>query len=105
MGFRIPDSEEKQLEKHNKRYFEHNETKVHISDFQDKTITVEMKENMRMNSYVLDDLPPKLTDEALIEMANQYHSHCSIPRFPCGTYNEALIHKILPELIKRLEEK
>lgn len=105
MGFRIPNKEEKQIENHNKRYFHHNDMKVHITDFQDKTINIEMKENMRMNSYAWDDLPPKLTDEALIEMAKQFQSQCSTPRFPCSTYNDALIHKIVPELLKRLVEK
>jgi len=64
-----------------------------------------MKFEMRINSYAQDDLPPKLTDEALINTAKYFMSQCSRPKFPCTTYDESLIHKILPELIKRLEER
>jgi hypothetical protein len=59
---------------------------------------------MRMNSYANDDLPPKLNNAALIEKAKQYLGECAQTRIPCSTYDEALIHNIVPELIKRLEE-
>jgi hypothetical protein len=59
---------------------------------------------MKMNSYANDDLPPKLNNAALIEKAKQYLGECTQTRIPCSTYDEALIHNIAPELIKRLEE-
>jgi hypothetical protein len=105
--FKLPDEWiERQKEIHNKKYVTYNDKEVfHVSDLKDRSVTVEMKKEMRMNSYAQDDLPPKLTTEALIDTAKHYLSHCSKPRFPCVTYDEGLIHKLLPELIKRLEEK
>ncbi|MED1125263.1 hypothetical protein [Bacillus atrophaeus] len=106
MGFRFKEAiEEKRKEEHQLKYIDYDGKDVHVTEFEDRSITSEMKSKMRMNSYAQDDLPPKLTTEALIATAKLYQSHCSRPRFPCSTYNEALIHKILPELIKRFEEK
>ena len=105
MGFKLPDSYyEKQKEIFNKKYIDFNGKEVHVSEFEDRTITIEMKEKMRMNSYAQDDLPPKLTNEALIETAEYYLSNCVQAKFPCTTYDESLVHRILPELIKRLKE-
>jgi hypothetical protein len=104
--FKLPDSYyEKQKEIYNKKYITYKNNEFHVSDFTDRTITIEMKKEMRMNSYAQDDLPPKLTTEALIDTSKYYLSHCTKPRFPCVTYDEGLIHKLLPELIKRLEER
>lgn len=107
MGFKLPDSfYERQQEIYDKKYITFSDgTKIHVSELENKSITSEMKSEMKMNSYAQDDLYPKLTDEALIETTKYFMSQCSRPRFPCATYNESLIHKILPEIIKRLEEK
>lgn len=105
MGFKLPESfYEKQKELFDKKYITLGEKKIHITELEDRSVTSEMQQEMRMNSYAQDDLPPKLTDEALIETARHYQSQCHQPVFPCATYDEALIHKIVPELIKRLEE-
>lgn len=105
MGFRFPDSfYKKQKEIFEKKYIEYKGEKIHVSELEDKSITSDMKKQMRMNSYAQDDLPPKLTNEALINTAEYYLSNCSKPRFPCTTYDESLIHKLVPELIKRLKE-
>jgi hypothetical protein len=105
MGFKLPESfERRQMEIFNKKYIDYNGDQIHVSDLKDKSVTSEMKQQMRMNSYAHDELPPKLNNEALIETAEYYLSHCSKPVFPCSTYDEALIHKLLPELIKRLKE-
>ncbi|NRG43266.1 hypothetical protein HRF87_00635 [Bacillus sp. CRN 9] len=105
MGFKLPDSfYEKKREIHEKKYIVFKGENIHVSDFEDRSITVEMKKQMRMNSYAQDDLPPKLDNNALIETAEYYITNCPRPTFPCTTYDEALIHKILPELIKRLKE-
>jgi hypothetical protein len=106
MGFKLPDSfYEKQKEIFEKKYIIYKDEKIHVSELEDRSVSWDMKNEMRMNSYAQDDLPSKLTDKALIETAKYYLSNCSQPKFPCSTYDEALIHKILPELIKRLEEK
>lgn len=106
MGFKLPDSYyEQQKEIYDKKYVIYNDQEIHITEFEDKSITLEMQQQMMMNSYARDDLPPKLTNEALIESAKHYLNNCEKPRLPCVTYDEALIHRILPELIKRLEDK
>lgn len=105
MGFKLPEwFEEKKKEEYELKYIELDDAKIHVSEFKDKSITPEMKSRMRMNSYAREDLPPKLTDEALIETVEYYVSHCSTPRYPYTTYNEAIIHNLVPELVKRLKE-
>lgn len=105
MGFKLPESfYEKQREEYEKKYVTYNDEEIHVTEFEDKSVTPEMHKQMRMNSWAKDDLFPKLNDEALLETTKYYVSNCSRPRFPCVTYNDAIIHKIVPELIKRLEE-
>lgn len=102
--FQIPNEFEKfKKERHEKQYFKHHGEKVHVTDFEDKSITKDMLTDMRMNSYANEIMPPKLDDEALIEKAEHYIAQCTQSRYPCSTYDEALIHTILPELIKRLK--
>lgn len=106
MSFKLPNSYyEKQNEEYNQKYVFIDDKKIHVSELKDRTVTTEMKNRMSMNTYAKDELPPKLTDETLIQTAEYYLSHCSKPIFPCTTYDEALIHTIVPELIKRLKEK
>ena len=107
MTFKLPDSYyEKQKEIYNLKYINYNDKEIHITGLEDKSVTFEMKKEMRMNSYAQDDLYPKLTDEALIDTAKYFMSQCSRPRkFPCTTYDESVIHMILPEMIKRMEDK
>lgn len=105
MKFKLPDEWlEKQKEIHDLKYITYQGSKIHVSEFKDQSITPEMQSEMRMNSYALDDLPPKLNNEALIGKAKKYLGECIQTRIPCSTYNEALIHKLVPEMIKRLEE-
>ena len=93
-------------EEYELKYITFKGKEIHITELEDKSVTSEMKKEMRMNSYAQDDLPPKLTDEALIDTTKYFMSQCSRPRkFPCTTYDESVIHMILPEMIKRLEER
>lgn len=105
MKFKLPDSfYEKQREIHDKKYIDFNGKQVHVTELQDRSITSKMKEQMRMNSYAQDDLPPKLTNEALIETVEYYLTNTVQPNFPCSTYDEAIVHRLVPELLKRLKE-
>lgn len=106
MAFKLPESfYEKQKEKYEKKYILLDSgEKIHVSSLEDRSVTPEMKATMRMNSYAQDDLPPKLTNETLIETAKFYLANCSRAKYPCSTYDEAVIHILLPELLKRLEE-
>lgn len=106
MGFKLPEwFQEHQKEIYDKKYIQYDDKEIHVSELDNRSVTWEMKQQMSMNSYAQDDMPQKLTNEALIEVAEMYLSNCSKPRFPCTTYDEALIHKILPELLVRLKEK
>lgn len=107
MPFKLPESfYEKQREIYEKKYILlDNGEQIHVSSLEDRSVTPEMKATMRMNSFAQDDLPPKLTDEALIETVKHYKNNCSRAKYPCSTYDEALVHILLPELVKRLEEK
>lgn len=106
MGFRLPEKFiEKQKEINNLKYIDYNGKKIHVSGLEDRSVTSEMKQDMMMNSYAQDDLPPKLTDEALIDTVKYYITNCNRPSYPCTTYDEAIVHNLVPELIKRLEEK
>jgi hypothetical protein len=103
--FKLPDEwVKRQQEIYDLKYITYQGKKIHVSEFEDCSITPEMRNEMRMNSYANDDLPPKLNNVALIEKAKQYLGECTQTRIPCSTYDEALIHNIVPELIKRLEE-
>lgn len=82
------------------------EGEVHVSTFPARGVTPEEYGQMRMNSYARDDFFPKMNDELLLKTAQYYLDQCGRPaRTPSVTYNEAVIHNVLPELIKRLEEK
>lgn len=108
MGFKLSERFEKlKEERYNLKYItiDGEDKEVHVSKLEDKSVTSEMKSKMRMHSYAQEDLPPKLTDEALIDTVKHYVNNCSRPSYPCTTYNEAVIHSLVPELIKRLEEK
>lgn len=106
MTFKLPDSYyEKQREIYDKKYIKFNEEEIHITDFEDRSITPEMQDQMWMNSYARDDLPPKLTDEALIKTVEYYLTNTAQRNFPCITYEETIIHRLVPELIQRLKEK
>lgn len=105
MPFRLsPEWEQKRQERELLKQVIYEDKEHHVTTFMDRSITPPMLEKMRMNSYARDDIFPKLTTETLLDRAKYYQSQCSTPRFPCSTYNESLIHKIVPELIKRLEE-
>ena len=107
MAFSFSDTFKKEQERrHNLKYITIGDKQVHVSKLKDRSVTPEQYKEMRMNSYAQDDLPGKLTDAALIEKAKYFLKNCTPQRsFPCTTYDESVIHKILPELIKRLEEK
>ncbi len=77
--------------------------RIHPGSFEDRSVTNEQLEDMKMNSYGQEEMFRKYTDDVLIEKAKYYISNCSTPRYPCLTYDEALIHRIVPELTKRLE--
>ncbi|WP_078598626.1 hypothetical protein [Evansella clarkii] len=78
--------------------------KVHISDMKDRSVTTKDLKEMTMTTYARMKIPPKMTDTALLRTAERYLSQCSDSGYPYVTYNDALVHTIVPELIHRLKE-
>lgn len=105
MAFKAPNwLEEKRREWDGLKYIKVDEAEIHVSEFKDRSITPEIYGRMRMNSYARDYLPPKLTDQTLIEMTEFYLSNCNQVGCPCATYDEAVINLLMPEFIARLKE-
>lgn len=94
----------KQQEEYEKQYVIYQDEKIHIDEFEDKSITPQHLSDMRMNSYAREKLYPKLSTDALINTSKSYLSQCSRGRYPAITYDDALIHLIVPELLNRIEE-
>ena len=69
------------------RYVEYGDKQIPVSDFENQTVSKDMLSKMRMNSYARDALPPKLTDQALVETVEYYLTQIGSPRFPCTTYD------------------
>jgi len=105
MIFKLPNEyRQKKQEEYEKQYVIHNDKEIHVSEFEDKSITVQYLSEMRMNSYAREKIYPKFDNSALINDARYYMSQCGRYNYPAATYNEALIHVIVPELINRIEE-
>lgn len=85
-------------------YVEYRNKLIHVSELKDKSVTLDDLKKMDKTTYTRTQIPPKLTDEALIQIAENYVTQCSGTGYPFVTYEEALIHTIVPELLKRLKE-
>lgn len=96
--------EQKRKEEYAKQVVLHNDKEIHVTDFNNQSITSSQLTEYRMNSYARDKIFPKLKTEALVKEAEYYQSQSGLYQYPAGTYNEALIHVIVPELINRIKE-
>lgn len=105
MGFHLNAAlEEKKKEEYSKQVVLYNDKEIHVTEFSDQSISASQLSKFRMNSYARDKIFPKLNTEALIKEAAYYQSQSGHYQYPAGTYNEALIHVIVPELISRIVE-
>lgn len=77
-------------------------TEKHVSEFKEKSVEWDEYKDLRMNSYAQDLFFSKMTDNLLINRATYYMGQCGFRRYPSTTYDEALIHFVVPELLKRL---
>lgn len=62
-------------------------------------------EQLRMNSYEREFLLPNLSDETLCQVAEHAVVNCTPMRDPTRppvTYDESLMHRLVPELVTRL---
>lgn len=88
-----------------KEYIEYGNDYVHVTKIKNHTVTPTMLKDMHMSSNTRAELPPKLTDEALIQTAENYLKQCTPNDYPAVTYDQALIHSIVPELLNRLKKE
>lgn len=105
MGFELPKEYVEKLKQENElKYVLFDDgSQKHVSEFGDKSISPDEYQTFRMNSYARNDIYPKLADETLLEQAEYYISQCHKP-YRISTYNDAAIHLILPEMMKRFKE-
>lgn len=79
-----------------------------IQQLIDRCTPVTLDEYMAlwMNSWEREALLPHLSDEALIYVVELCIKHCSPvhPHRPAATYDEKIIGRLVPELLKRLKE-
>lgn len=105
MGFRIStEMEEKRKKEEALQFVLHKGEEIPVASFEDQSISTNLLEEFRMNSYATDKIFAKLDNETLIKQASYYQGQCGSYSYPAATYNEALIHVIVPELIKRIQQ-
>lgn len=81
-------------------------TKVRAIIESNDTISWEQWEMMRMNSFEREALVPHMADECFIKHCEQIGAHCR-PKHrsgPCITYDEKVVHLLMPEAMRRLAE-
>lgn len=86
-------------------FVEYRNTHIHVDDLPDQAVTPADLKLMPMTTYAREKLPPKMTDEALLQIAEKYSANVTQMHQPAVTYEEMLIHSVLPELIKRLKDR
>lgn len=86
-------------------YVETKEGRKRISDLEDESITLEDFHDMRLNSLAREDILRKLTDYALISDARHLLRNCISISRPVSSYRDALAYLVVPELIRRLEDR
>lgn len=101
--FDLSINKNRQTQINNQEYIEYGNDYIHVTKLKAKSVSPDMLNNMHMSTNSRAELPPKLTDEALIQTAERYLKQCSPSKQVAVTYDEALIHTILPELINRLK--
>jgi hypothetical protein len=82
-----------------------NGDKLHVTKLEDRSVSMKQKEDWKMNSYAGEVLIKKLDDEALFDTIEHYLMNAKRCDYPAPTYDEALSHVIVPELVKRLKDE
>jgi hypothetical protein len=71
-------------------------------------VQINQIQNLAMNSYEREFLLPSLSDEALLERCEHAIKNSAPlvdPRLPAHTYDEACIHRLMPEIMRRLARR
>ena len=74
----------------------------------DEPISEDERNDLVMNSYEREFILPNLSDEALFKTLEYYIQNCralSDPSRPASTYDEAVIYRLAPELMRRLRSR
>lgn len=96
---------QKRQEQFDLKYISYRGKEIHVTQLKDRSVTPEQYKEMRMNSYAKEDFFAKMSDELLLQQGKLYQAQCSRPtRMPSITYDDAVIHDVVPELLKRLED-
>lgn len=76
--------------------------RISVQDLPEKSVTSEDYRHMRMNTITKERILPKLTDETLIQITEQWLRQVK-PIDQCVTIEEVLLHRVLPELLTRFK--
>lgn len=89
---------------HDVPFLEYRGENLPVADIPDQSVDPAMLSQLSMDLNSRTQLPPKLTDEALIQTAENYLNQCSAGG-AAATYEGMLLQHIVPELVERLKEK
>lgn len=82
---------------------EYRGTVLAVAELPDQSVTPSMLGEFQMDLSTRKELPPKLSDEALLAVATDYLNQCSAID-ASATYEGMLIQHIVPELMHRFRE-
>lgn len=88
---------------HDKPFIEYRGHNLPVNDIPDQSVNMAMLGELSMDIKSRAQMPPKLTDDALVETAEKYLAQCS-PDGIAVTYDQMLLQHIVPELVERLKE-
>lgn len=89
---------------HDTTFLEYRGKNLPVQDIPNQSVNPDMLKELSMDLASRSQLPPKLTDEALVETAEKYLNQCSAGG-AAVTYEGMLLQHIVPELVERLKEK
>lgn len=87
---------------HDKPFIEYRGKSLPVTDIPDQSVSPSMLDELSMDIKSRAQMPPKMTDEALVETAEKYLAQCS-PDSIAVTYDQMLLQHIVPELVERLK--
>lgn len=89
---------------YNSAFLEYRGANLPVEDIPDQSVNPDMLRELSMDLTSRTQLPPKLTDEALVQTAENYLKQCSADG-SAVTYEGMLLQHIVPELVERLKDK
>lgn len=89
---------------HDLSYVEYRGEYIDLKQLADQSVDANMLTDLSMDLATRKQLPPKLTDDALVQTAENYLNQCS-PEGHAVTYEGMLLQHIVPELVARMKQK